>query len=315
VINRAPRFILHVLSEAASSQGPCVENEAELRVLFLTAVLMSGGVFRMAAEQAESPTMTAVQQGEAGGVGQGSVASDPSLDSAAGLVMLRLANQARAKLGLEPLAWNEALATAAQAHGREMLRRGELSHQFAGEPDLMTRLGTTGAHFNRAGENVAYDYSAEHAQESFMNSEAHRHNLLDPSFNAAGIAIVPVQGQIYVVQDFAHQLPLYDPGEAEELIAKKVEVLRDKSRLPRLNRVKSPAPRDSCSPNQRKQTNADFANARYVVSYSNAEPEILPASAGNVIADGQTRNYSVGACYARTEKNPTGAYFVTMTFY
>jgi len=38
-------------------------------------------------------------------------------------------------------------------------------------------------------------------------------------------------------------------------------------------------------------------------------------AAGNVISNSQMRDFSVGACYARTEKNPNGAYFVTMMFY
>jgi hypothetical protein len=196
-----------------------------------------------------------------------------------------------------------------------MLQRGTLSHQFPGEADLLARLGQSGAHFSRAGENVAFDYSAEHAHQSLMASDEHRRNLLDPSFNAVGIAVVWTRCQMYVVQDFARQLPTYDAGQAEDLIAEKVATLRTQTRLPRLNRVKSPSPSESCSSGKAKPSHAAFSNARYVLSYSNAEPQALPPSAGNVISNGQMKDFSVGACYARTEKNPNGAYFVTMMFY
>jgi hypothetical protein len=208
---------------------------------------------------------------------------------------------------------DETLNAAAQAHGLEMLQRGELSHQLPGEADLLSRLGQSGAHFNRAGENVALDYSPEHAHLALMTSDEHRHNLLDPSFNAIGIAVIWTRCQMYVVQDFAHELPTYATGQAEDLIAEKVASLRTQTRLPKLNRVKSPNLSESCSPS--KTNRAAFSNARYVLSYSNAEPQALPSSAGNVISNGQMKDFSVGACYARTEKNPNGAYFVTMMFY
>jgi len=79
--------------------------------------------------------------------------------------------------------------------------------------------------------------------------------------------------------------------------------------------VKNPNLAGACPSGKEKQNRAAFSNARYVLSYSNAEPQALPPAAGNVISNSQMRDFSVGACYARTEKNPNGAYFVTMMFY
>jgi uncharacterized protein YkwD len=272
-------------------------------------LLLLSGVSALACERAEvasDATVPAVSQ---------PAASDPVFDAQAAHELLRFVNQARAQAGLEALVLDETLSRAAQAHGREMLERGQLSHQFPGEADLLVRLGQSGTHFNRAGENVAFDYSVQHVHQALMASDSHRRNLLDPSFNAVGIAVVWTRCQMYVVQDFAHQLPTYEAGQAEDLIAEKVATLRTQTRLPRLNRLKNPNLSGACSSGKARPNRAALASARYVLSYTNAEPQALPPSAGNVIGNGQMKDFSVGACYARTEKNPNGAYFVTMTFY
>ncbi len=286
-----------------------------MRFALSISVLLLSGVAALACDRGEEAPGSAAQAFQTFRTISGSQTDDTTFDPGAAQEMLRLVNQARAQAGETLLVLDEALSVAAQAHGREMLQRGALSHQFPGEDDLLSRLGQSGVHFSRAGENVALDYSAEHAHQSLMASDEHRRNLLDPSFNAVGIAVVWSRCQMYVVQDFAHQLPKYEAAQAEDLIAEKVATLRTQTRLPRLNRVKNPSLSEACSSGKVKQNRAAISSARYVLSYSNAEPQALPPSVGNVIGNGQMRDFSVGACYARTEKNPNGAYFVTMMFY
>ncbi len=285
-----------------------------MRVLFTIGcigILLLSGASALACERVDELSAASVQ-----GVQPGRAVYEPETasDAQAARSILSLMNQARTQAGLAPLVLDSALNAAAQAHGLEMLQRGELSHQFSGESDLSTRLGQSGVHFSRAGENIALDYSAQHAHQSLMASDEHRRNLLDPNFNAVGIAVVWTRCQMYVVQDFARQLPKYEAGQAEDLIAEKVASLRTQTRLPRLNRVKSTRAPEACSA-ELPQRGMAAPNARYVLSYSNSEPQLLPVSAGNVISNGQMKDFSVGACYARTEKNPNGAYFVTMMFY
>ncbi len=291
-----------------------------MRVLLSIGMLLLSGVTALACERVDEASGAPVQGFQPGRTVSEPVvnetsAGETSLDVQAARTILNLMNQARAQAGLAPLVLDSALSAAAQAHGLEMLQRGSLSHQFPGEADLLSRLGQSGAHFSRAGENIAFDYSAEHAHQSLMGSDEHRRNLLDASFNAVGIAVVWTRCQMYVVQDFAHQLPKYEAGQAEDLIAEKVASLRTQTRLPRLNRVKSSSVAEACDSEKMHQNRAAVSSARYVLSYSNAEPQALPSSAGNVISNGQMKDFSVGACYARTEKNPNGAYFVTMMFY
>jgi uncharacterized protein YkwD len=290
-----------------------------MRALLSIGVLLLTGVSALACERAleasNSASSAAAQPLQPDRALSDSVPNGTVFDARAAQEILRLVNQARAQADLAPLVMDETLSHAAQTHGREMLQHGQLSHQFPGEADLLVRLGQSGVHLSRAGENVAFDYSAAHAHQALMLSDEHRHNLLDPSFNAVGIAVIWSRCQMYVVQDFARELPTYDAGQAEDLIADKVATLRTQTRLPRLNRVKSSNLSEACSSGKAKPNRAAFSNARYVLSYSNAEPQALPPSAGNVIRDSQMRDFSVGACYARTEKNPNGAYFVTMMFY
>ena len=132
-------------------------------------------------------------------------------DAAAESELLRLANQSRQQAGVPPLRMNEDLIKAARAHARLMIQQQQLSHQFDGEASLMKRLHETGVPLNSAGENVAYNASAEAAFEAFMHSPAHRSNLLDPDFNAAGFAAIWSEGRLYVVQDFVRQVPDMTP--------------------------------------------------------------------------------------------------------
>ncbi len=128
-------------------------------------------------------------------------------DSAAEQQLLELANQSRREAGAPPLRMDATLSNAARAHARLMVERQQLSHQFDGEPRLMPRLLETGLRLDRVGENVAFNASAEKAFEALMQSPPHRRNLLDPSYNSAGFAAFWSNQRLYVVQDFAHQLP------------------------------------------------------------------------------------------------------------
>jgi uncharacterized protein YkwD len=58
-----------------------------------------------------------------------------------------LTNQDRQRHGLPTLRWDAALAQASQAHADRMARERVLSHQYSGEPELMERAASAGAHF------------------------------------------------------------------------------------------------------------------------------------------------------------------------
>ena len=132
----------------------------------------------------------------------------PFEDATAEQELLALVNQSRHEAGAPPLHIDANLNEAARAHARLMIDRQQLSHHFDGEPPLMQRLLDTGLRLDHVGENVAYNASAEKAFEALMQSPPHRRNLLDPSFNSAGFAAFWSDRRLYVVQDFAHRLPV-----------------------------------------------------------------------------------------------------------
>jgi len=139
----------------------------------------------------------------------------PTEDYAAENELLQLANESRQKAGVPPLRMEKNLREAARAHARMMVERQQLSHQFDSEPGLIERFMGAGLRVDRAGENVAFNSSAEKANRALMLSAPHRKNLLNPQYNATGVAAFWSNGRLYVVEDFVHQLPEIVPTSAK----------------------------------------------------------------------------------------------------
>ena len=117
------------------------------------------------------------------------------------------ANREREARGLPPFKWSAALASAARPHAQKMAQAGTISHQFPGEMDLGYRVRMAGLHFNEVAENVAQGPSAAVIHKEWMNSPAHRDNLLDRDLDSIGIAVVERNGQLFAVQDFSKANP------------------------------------------------------------------------------------------------------------
>jgi uncharacterized protein YkwD len=131
----------------------------------------------------------------------------PNEDYDAENELVQLANESRRQAGTPPLRLEKNLTEAARAHARLMVERQQLSHQFDNEPGLIERFMEAGIRLDHAGENVAFNSSAEKANRALMLSAPHRKNLLNPQYNATGVAAFWSNGRLYVVEDFAHQLP------------------------------------------------------------------------------------------------------------
>jgi uncharacterized protein YkwD len=136
--------------------------------------------------------------------------------------LLQLANQARSQHSLPPLHWDAALAQAAHAHLRWVVRNpGELLHQYPGEPDLVTRGANAGARFSTISENIAgHGDTPASLQQIWMTTPTHRANLLDPNLNAVGIAVIEDQGLLFAVEDFGRNVPALTPDAVEHQVAK-----------------------------------------------------------------------------------------------
>lgn len=115
--------------------------------------------------------------------------------------VVRLTNRERAQRGLRPVRWSSGLARAARHHARDMSRRNYLAHDTKGGASWWKRIMRW--YRDPAGENIARGFSTpEGVVEGWMNSPAHRKNILNGSFRTIGVAYVG-DGD-YWVQDFGY---------------------------------------------------------------------------------------------------------------
>jgi uncharacterized protein YkwD len=252
-------------------------------------------------------------------------------DSAAENELLAAANQSREHAGVPPLRMDESLREAARAHAPQMIANGRLDHQFSGEPPLLERIARISPPLNdaqkndtlkidRAGENVGYASCAPDVNDALMHSAPHRHNLLDRDFNVAGIAAIWSKGKLYVVQDFAHQIPSYSAEQSAELVGRAVGGIRQQAGLSELVQL-TPSNLDeaACSLAKESRPNAHLLATAYdnrkMITYTESHPEVLPQAAVNMLRDPGVRQFAVGACYARNAAYPTGTYWVAILLY
>lgn len=119
-----------------------------------------------------------------------------------------LINAERSKMGLSELEWSESLAAVARLHSEDMANVKFFSHRGSDGSmvdDRADRLGL-GA-WRSIGENIAYmkgfDDPASLAVEKWLESPAHRKNLLGPNWkeSAVGVAMTD-DGTYYMTEVF-----------------------------------------------------------------------------------------------------------------
>jgi uncharacterized protein YkwD len=243
---------------------------------------------------------------------------DAHEDSAAESTLLDLVNQSRREAGVAPLNMEENLRQAARAHARLMVAKQQLEHQFADELPLLQRIAEVSSlRLDRAGENIANATCADGAHQALLLSPPHRKNLLDANFNRAGIAAIWSRGRLYVVQDFAHEVPSYSARAADEIVANSLNQQRRSAGLPQLAEA-SPSHLDeaACELAQQERPSARLLAATYanrkIITYTQSQPELLPAAASHVVADPNLHQFAIGSCYARNAAYPTGIYWVAI---
>ena len=242
---------------------------------------------------------------------------DESSNYASILQVLQLVNQARAQVGVAPLQLDQGLNNAAQAHADEMAARGQLTHELPGEPPVVQRVvAQSDVRLDREAENVAYAGSVEDLQGALMNSPPHRANVLNASYNVAGIGLARDGETLYLVQDFGHSVPAYSTVSAQEGIVSNLNRDRAQSGLPALEGMNDRAAQQSaCAMARADSLNISSPQARYVLRYTSVAPDKIPGDAARAVSDPEVRGVSAGACYARTASYPSGVYWVTVLFY
>ena len=231
--------------------------------------------------------------------------------------LAQMVNREREHAGMDRLPWDDRLAEAARRHALVMSRHGELSHQFPGEAGLRDRVAALGPRFNDDAENVAYDSTVEEAHANLMQSPGHRANILNPRYNAIGVAVIRHNGRVYVVEDFVRGMAEdSDPEVAASVLA----AFNRKRRAARLAPV--PQVRDlhdaACHMAEVDKVSAagiSVAGASSVVAFTTFEADDLPASVLTRAADPRIARVALGACFARTPNYPSGIEWVVMAYY
>jgi hypothetical protein len=121
-----------------------------------------------------------------------------------------LLNHERESANLPPLKWNGQAAEAARAHSRLLAQHGEMSHQFEKEEAVPQRIGATGLRFTDSAENIAVADAPEEVHMALMLSPGHKANIMNPRYNSVGIGVFEAKGRLWVTQDFAWTVPLYN---------------------------------------------------------------------------------------------------------
>jgi uncharacterized protein YkwD len=228
-----------------------------------------------------------------------------------------LVNSERQKAGAPRLEWSSKLAQAALAHSKLLDEHQDLSHQFAGEPPLQERVGATGLRFNSVAENVAEAPDLETAHKGLMNSPGHRANILNPDYNAVGIAIVQHGSQLFVTQDFARVLASYTEKQFQNEMISSINRTRRAGKLHPLEIVSDPRLRKAAC-NQDMNTDRmiqGLPGATRLVVFSQSEPGPFPSDLRQAIADAKLNRMGIGVCLQTGGKNGFSHFWVVAAFY
>lgn len=109
-------------------------------------------------------------------------------------------NQTRASVGAQPLTLSVDLTGLAQQHSQAMAGRGAIFHRSpldAGVPSAWLRLG----------ENVGRGGDVGTLHTAFLDSPAHRANIVNGAFNYIGLGVVNSGGSLYITQIFMEAAP------------------------------------------------------------------------------------------------------------
>jgi uncharacterized protein YkwD len=123
-------------------------------------------------------------------------------------VAFDLVNQKRRESGLKPLTWNEDIAAVARSHSQNMAEFSFFSHRGLDSKLVSDRADAHKVgHWRAIGENIAfnrgYGNPTQKAVALWLDSSAHRHNMMDPAWRESAIGVaVASDGSYYFTQVF-----------------------------------------------------------------------------------------------------------------
>ncbi|MFF5973485.1 CAP domain-containing protein [Streptomyces sp. NPDC012769] len=118
--------------------------------------------------------------------------------------VLTLANAERKRAGCDPLRSDPRLREAAQAHADDMAARGYYAHDSQNGQSAGDRITAAGYTWSAWGENIHRGTrSPAETVTEWMDSEAHRKNILNCEFKDVGVGVNLTGNGPWWVQDFA----------------------------------------------------------------------------------------------------------------
>jgi uncharacterized protein YkwD len=103
--------------------------------------------------------------------------------------MFRMINRARVAYGLPQLAWDPELNELAKAKSQDMVCYNYFGHLSERLGSVYDQLHDKGILYRVVGENLVGAPGYQRAQQSVMDSPAHRGNILNADFNRIGIGV------------------------------------------------------------------------------------------------------------------------------
>lgn len=94
-----------------------------------------------------------------------------------------------------PVAWNDALFSAAQGHSLDMAKRNYFEHSSPEGSRVSDRVSAARYNWKHVGENIAGgDESIEEAVQGWLDSPDHCENMMDPQFADIAVACAAQPG-------------------------------------------------------------------------------------------------------------------------
>jgi uncharacterized protein YkwD len=223
--------------------------------------------------------------------------------------IVQLANQSRAAAGAGPLKWDPELAAAARQHCLRMAQEGPISHRYRGEPEPAERAAQAGAHFSLFEENVALGPDPATIHQQWMHSPGHRTNLLNPSVDRVGVAVVAGRRGLYAVADYARNVPVLTQAQVETRVAGMVqsggvEIQRD-----------AKAAREACKTDDGIPGSNTGGRIRFIMRWQDADLSRLPSELTSELSSGKFRRAEVASCTPQGEQGWFTAYRIAVLLY
>lgn len=251
----------------------------------------------------------------AGTCGAQPVAAPASISPEQQLFKLLNIERQHHRLGL--LQWDSHLADAARLHTQKMARSGDISHRYAGEPELAERARRTGILFKAVAENVALAGTPEEIHLALMNSPGHRANILNPEYNAVGVGVTQVDNELFVTEDFAQVVPNYSAEQFREGVVDAFNKVR-RARGLRAIAARSDSRLDQAACSAKLDPGSVLAEqpgATSATAFTAVQPWDLPSDVEKSATDSTLQRMSLGICFRPDPANNFAQFWVVAVFF